>query len=235
MAVDWFYADAQNQQQGPVPGSRLAELFRSGAVQQETLVWRDGLAGWVPLRSVAAQLGLIIVGNAPPPLAAGQRPPGGAVRSPQGAIVKPTGGGGAGTAVIVAVVVFVVIAFMGILAAIALPAYQQYTIRSKVTMVLVQADSVKVSVSEFHANENRCPKSEDKGFASKDFSFKYVSGVEIGPLKESGRCAVRLTVTGLGGSDTEGKRVLFSLGDGDDWQTSTDLPQKYLPMSLRQH
>jgi len=232
MAVEWFYADAQHQQQGPVPGSRLAELYRNGAVKQDTLVWRDGLAGWVALRSVAAQLGLIIVGNAPPPLAAA---PAGAIRAPGGAIVKPTGSGGGGTGVIIAVVIVVVLAVVSILAAIALPAYQDYTIRAKVAQVLVAADGLKLSVSEFRTNEDRCPKSDDKGFASKDFSFKYVSSVEVGPLKESGRCAVRLTVTGLGGSSTEGKRLLFSLGDGDDWQTTSDLPQKYLPSFLRQH
>ena len=232
MAVEWFYADAQHQQQGPVPGSRLAELFRSGAVQPETLVWRDGLAGWVALRNVAAQLGLIIVGNAPPPPGAART---GAVRSPQGAIVKPTGSGG-GAGVIIAVVCVVGIAVIAILAAIALPAYQDYTLRSKVAMALVQASALKIQISEFRQNEQRCPKNDDDGFGkANSYSLKYVSSVEIGPLKESKNCALRLTLNGTGSSMLDGKRILFSLGEGEDWRVSTDLPQKYLPTALRQH
>lgn len=42
----------------------------------------------------------------------------------------------------------IVVAIIGILAAVALPAYQDYTVRSKVTEGLVLATSAKVSVSE---------------------------------------------------------------------------------------
>ncbi|MGI9287906.1 MAG: pilin [Pseudomonadales bacterium] len=48
----------------------------------------------------------------------------------------------------------IVVAIIGILAAVALPAYQDYTVRSKVTEGLVLATSAKVSVSEaFQAND----------------------------------------------------------------------------------
>ncbi len=42
----------------------------------------------------------------------------------------------------------IVIAIIAILAAIALPAYQDYTIRSKVTEVMVQMDAAKLDVTE---------------------------------------------------------------------------------------
>jgi type IV pilus assembly protein PilA len=47
----------------------------------------------------------------------------------------------------------IVVAIIGILAAIALPAYQDYTIRSKVSEALVMADGAKVAVAETAAGQ----------------------------------------------------------------------------------
>ena len=46
----------------------------------------------------------------------------------------------------------IVVAIIGILAAVALPAYQDYTIRSKVTEAFGQAASAKLAVTEAAAN-----------------------------------------------------------------------------------
>ena len=45
----WYYLDANGQQAGPVPGSKLLELYRRGVVNANTFVWKDGLDQWVPL------------------------------------------------------------------------------------------------------------------------------------------------------------------------------------------
>lgn len=45
----------------------------------------------------------------------------------------------------------IVVAIIGILAAVALPAYQDYTVRAKVSELLVGADSGKVCISEAYA------------------------------------------------------------------------------------
>jgi type IV pilus assembly protein PilA len=51
----------------------------------------------------------------------------------------------------------IVVAIIGILAAIAIPAYQDYTIRSQVTEGLSLAGSLKASVSEYYASNGAWP------------------------------------------------------------------------------
>jgi type IV pilus assembly protein PilA len=53
----------------------------------------------------------------------------------------------------------IVIAIIGILAAIAIPAYQNYTIRSQVTEGLSLADGWKTAISEFYAQNGSFPSS----------------------------------------------------------------------------
>lgn len=45
----WYYVDA-GQQAGPVSEEQLEALRASGKVTDDTLVWREGLAEWQPLR-----------------------------------------------------------------------------------------------------------------------------------------------------------------------------------------
>ena len=54
--TDWYYADAFNARQGPVPSDALLRLYRAGQIQDTSLVWRDGLVDWRPLRELAHEL-----------------------------------------------------------------------------------------------------------------------------------------------------------------------------------
>src|SRR3569623_2971558 len=51
----------------------------------------------------------------------------------------------------------IVIAIIGILAAIAIPAYQDYVIRSQVSEALSLADGSKTAVAEFYSNKGCLP------------------------------------------------------------------------------
>jgi uncharacterized RDD family membrane protein YckC len=55
---NWYYADAENQRQGPLAAEEMAQRFHQGKLRLDTLVWRDGLAEWQPLRDFTQELAL---------------------------------------------------------------------------------------------------------------------------------------------------------------------------------
>ena len=56
--ADRYYASKDNQQSGPVAADQLAALFQAGEISRESLVWREGLDNWLPLRRLFDELGL---------------------------------------------------------------------------------------------------------------------------------------------------------------------------------
>lgn len=55
---NWYYADAERQRQGPLTADELTQRFHQGRLRLDTLVWRDGLADWQPLRTFTEELAL---------------------------------------------------------------------------------------------------------------------------------------------------------------------------------
>lgn len=45
----WYYV-AGNERKGPVSADQIAVLIDTGTIDGETLVWTDGMTGWLPLR-----------------------------------------------------------------------------------------------------------------------------------------------------------------------------------------
>ena len=74
----------------------------------------------------------------------------------------------------------IVIAIIGILAAIAIPAYQNYTIRAQVTEGLNLADGWKTSVSEFYAQNGTFPVSVTNAPATASNTIMYAQGASTG-------------------------------------------------------
>src|ERR1700674_3106142 len=73
----------------------------------------------------------------------------------------------------------IVVAIVGILAAIALPAYQDYVIRSKVSEALAAAGACKTSVAEYAANKAGLP-ADITAAGCTNQSTQYVASIDVG-------------------------------------------------------
>lgn len=73
----------------------------------------------------------------------------------------------------------IVVAIIGILAAIAIPAYQDYTIRAKVAEGLSFADHAKTSVSEYYISMGVWPANNVSAGLPTTLPGNYVSDVQI--------------------------------------------------------
>ncbi|HEZ5590648.1 TPA: pilin [Neisseria meningitidis] len=75
----------------------------------------------------------------------------------------------------------IVIAIVGILAAVALPAYQDYTARAQVSEAILLAEGQKSAVTEYYLNHGEWPKNNTSaGVASSSkIKGKYVKEVEV--------------------------------------------------------
>ncbi|HHR3548011.1 TPA: pilin [Neisseria gonorrhoeae] len=75
----------------------------------------------------------------------------------------------------------IVIAIVGILAAVALPAYQDYTARAQVSEAILLAEGQKSAVTEYYLNNGEWPENNTSaGVASaSDIKGKYVKEVKV--------------------------------------------------------
>src|SRR5664279_1966905 len=89
----------------------------------------------------------------------------------------------------------IVVAIIGILAAIALPAYQDYVVRSRVSEALTMADSLKTLVGENAANG----KTLNSGFAGQPASDN-MAAMAAGDISAAGHITITTTAKAGGGT-----------------------------------
>src|SRR5437762_7517410 len=73
----------------------------------------------------------------------------------------------------------IVVAIIGILAAVAIPAYQDYLNRSKMSEVLAAVSACKTSVAEYAAAKNKLPTSIAESGCSNTATV-YMSALDVG-------------------------------------------------------
>lgn len=144
----------------------------------------------------------------------------------------------------------IVLAIIGILGALALPAYQDYTVRAKVAEMLLAASACKTAVTEAVATATQANVAAQLPQACSAVSSKHVASVNV---DGNGVITVVGNVESLRGSTSasassialtplhSGDLVLNGQTDGgkaiNSWRcgpaTSNPLPAKYLPGSCK--
>lgn len=126
----------------------------------------------------------------------------------------------------------IVVAIIGILAAIAIPAYQDYTKRAHVSEGLSLAAGAKTAVSEYYSTNNAWPTNNaSAGLASSTA----ISGNAVGSVAVN---ASQITVTFNSKIDTAASRTLVlaasASGGSIIWScTGGDVDTKFRPSNCR--
>jgi type IV pilus assembly protein PilA len=130
----------------------------------------------------------------------------------------------------------IVVAIIAILAAIALPAYQDYVIRSQVSEGSVLADGAKTAVAEFYSNTGHAPSNNTSAGLASDASIvgKFVDDVDVA----NGTITALYSSTAPYRANTKiaGSTLVFSptFSTGSTvWTCKSAIPEKYLPVICR--
>lgn len=215
--AQWYYVDKNKQRIGPMDASVLVDALRHGQLTTSSMVWQEGMPAWQPLSMHFDVLGV---------------PESMRVR-------KKEKSSNAGMWIVVILVVgFVGIAVLGILAAIAIPAYQDYTVRAKLSGAINEASAAKLLVTEHLQQHSECPNNsvaESQIPTPESYASVAVKKIDIGAF-ENGNCAIEVTVSDTLAPDQITGSIYFELPDAQtlQWRCySESIQNKYLPVSCR--
>jgi type IV pilus assembly protein PilA len=128
----------------------------------------------------------------------------------------------------------IVVAIIAILAAIALPAYQDYTTRAKISELVVAADACKNSVTEYYQTLDTLPANNTAAGCDTQ-TTQYVASLAVADGVITVATAAAPAIPG----PAQGNLVLTPTANAAnagilDWScTASTIPEKFLPASCR--
>ncbi|HZZ91854.1 MAG TPA: pilin [Usitatibacter sp.] len=125
----------------------------------------------------------------------------------------------------------IVVAIIGILAAVAIPAYQDYMVRSKMSEIVAALSACKTSVAEYAAARNSFPNNVTVAGCSTQ-STTYVQNVAVG----GDPVAMTATEQNTGATPTNCTLTLTAEGTASaitGWSGSTSCMAKFVPANFR--
>ena len=131
----------------------------------------------------------------------------------------------------------IVVAIIGILAAIAIPAYQDYIARAQMSEAMVLVDGVKVAVTESYSQDGGCPTNGNAGIAANtSINGKYVLQVDTaGTGSATGGCTIvaKMKSSGVATGITSETLTLTmattATAGSYTWACTSSAKQKYVP------
>ena len=136
---------------------------------------------------------------------------------------------GGGAVLVLAIALMVFVFFGGILAAIAIPAYQDYTLRAKIQALIQQTDPIKAAVTRHYASSNEPVQYADLGMSG-PLALKGDQGLIT--VNANGVITIMLGMKPLIGQSIRLTPTVSSAGTG--WScVSDDVRKIYLPLSCR--
>ena len=132
----------------------------------------------------------------------------------------------------------IAIAIIGILASIAIPAYQNYAVRAKISEAINLASAAKVSVAEHYMGEGHLPENSDEAGIT-TVNTRYVDALSYQLLDNTSYIIVTLSANVS--EDLAQKKIVLSatVDDNDSlhWQCqaaeNNGVDGRYLPSSCR--
>ena len=143
----------------------------------------------------------------------------------------------------------IVVAIIGILAAVALPAYQDYTARSKIATILATATSGKTAMFDYYTSEGVMPTAKadvkasgtvTEGFYNAINATTYKSALDYTSNSDKSNATFTVTLDKIN-ANVNGKKISFAYADSAGQLlfscakslSTSPVPDKYLPKECR--
>ncbi|HYE41463.1 MAG TPA: pilin [Ramlibacter sp.] len=131
----------------------------------------------------------------------------------------------------------IVVAIIGILAAVAIPAYQDYIARSQIAEAVTLLGGAKTPISEYIADQGIAPDATAFTDIVGTRSGRYVASMAVGGDSTNVAVTATMGTTGVNNA-IQNSTVMITSGDGArTWQcrggTTLPVSNKYLPAACR--